>query len=160
MLDQYAVEIGITFLDEFTSTLLSDTRSGKGFDNKSVMWLIKAWSKIGLLLRGPGYPNRVVGYYVMNRKPDPSTGKISHTLLREAEDFETYFQNNKIAEGDFFNRVETAMRNFVWEYKLHLPGQTDKRYSEKDFTAQLMNWWSKSDDQIRQEPVFNMDRSL
>ena len=124
------------------------------------MWLIKAWSKIGLLLRGPGFPNTRVGYYVMNRKPSPATGKRSHTLLRQAEDFETYFQNNKIAEGDFFRRVDDSMRDFVWEYKLHLVGRTDKGYSEKDFTSQLMKWWSMSDEQIRQAPVFNMDRSL
>ena len=142
------------------NVLNGDIRRGQGFDNDSVMELIKAWTKVGMLTHGKAFHRQSAAYYVMKREPTPSPGKRSHTLLAALEAFETVLDRDGTTEGDFFQRADRAMLDFVWEYRKSVTGRTDKGKSEADFVAQLMKWMALSDDQAMQEEVGNMDRSI
>ena len=160
MADAHSVELASAILDELTTRLNSIIKSSLGFDNNSVMWLIKAWTKVGVLTHGAGFHKKASAYYVMKRDPTPSTGKRSRTLLSAMEAFENVLDNNKTTEGDFFQRADRAMLDFVWEYRKQVTGRTERGKSEADFVAQLMKWMALSDDQAMQEEVTNMDRSI
>src|SRR5580658_2213878 len=110
-----ANEIALADLDELTSQLKRNIDNG-GFDNTSVMWLIKAWTKIAILTNGPGIHKKMAGYFVMKRDPTKTSGKSkrSKDLLNSLEDYETMVQKNGITGGDFFNRADKAMLDFVW----------------------------------------------
>jgi hypothetical protein len=160
MADEHNVELASAILDELTTVLNEDIKLGKGFDNDSVMWLIKAWTKVGMLTHGKAFHRQSAAYYVMKREPTPSTGKRSRTLLVALEAFETVLDRDGTTEGDFFQRADRAMLDFVWEYRKAVTGRTDRGKSEADFVAQLMKWMALSDDQAMQEEVTNMDRSI
>ena len=159
MADEHSVQLASAILDELTTRLNSVIRSSQGFDNNSVMWLVKAWTKVGVLTHGADFHKKASAYYVMKRDPTPSTGKRSRTLLAAMEAFETILERDKTTEGDFFQRADKAMLDFVWEYRKAVTGRTDKGKSEKDFVAQLMTWMSKTGNQVMAEVVTNMDRS-
>ena len=160
MADEHSVEVASAILDELTTELSADIGRGQGFDNDSVMWLIKAWTKIGMLTHGKAFHRQSAAYYVMKRDPTPSPGKRSRTLLVALEAFETVLDRDGTTEGDFFQHADRAMLDFVWEYRKAVTGRTDRGKSEADFVAQLMKWMSLSDDQAMQEEVTNMDRSI
>ena len=160
MADEHSVEVASAILDELTTELSADIGRGQGFDNDSVMWLIKAWTKVGMLTHGKAFHRQSAAYYVMKRDPTPSPGKRSRTLLVALEAFETVLDRDGTTEGDFFQHADRAMLDFVWEYRKAVTGRTDRGKSEADFVAQLMKWMSLSDDQAMQEEVTNMDRSI
>ncbi len=160
MADKHNVELASAILDELTTELSADIKRGQGFDNDSVMWLIKAWTKVGMLTHGKAFHRQSAAYYVMKRDPTPSPGKRSHTLLAALEAFEAVLDRDGTTEGDFFQRADRAMLDFVWEYRKAVTGRTDRGKSEADFVAQLMKWMALSDDQAMQEEVTNMDRSI
>ena len=160
MADEHNVELASAILDELTTVLNGDITRGQGFDNDSVMWLIKAWTKVGMLTHGKSFHRQSAAYYVMKRDPTPSPGKRSRTLLAALEAFETVLDRDGTTEGDFFQHADRAMRDFVWEYRKAVTGRTDRGKSETDFVAQLMKWMALSDDQAMQEEVTNMDRSI
>ena len=158
MADQHNTELASAILDELTDRLNGDIRAGMGFDNNSVMWLIKAWTKVGILTHGPGFHRQASAYYVMKREPAPAHGKRSHTLLSALEAYENVVEQNGITDGDFFRRADQALLDFVWEYRKQVTGRTDRGKSEQDFVAQLMKWMSLSPDQVMEQVVTNMDR--
>ena len=160
MADEHNVEVASAILDELTDRLSVEIKLGKGFDNDSVMGLIKAWTRVGMLTHGKAFHKQAAAYYVMKREPAPSPGKRSHTLLAALEAFETVLDRDGTTEGDFFQRADRAMLDFVWEYRKAVTGRTDRGKSEADFVAQLMKWMALSDDQAMQEEVSNMDRSI
>ena len=160
MADKHSVEVASAILDELTTELSADIGRGQGFDNDSVMWLIKAWTKIGMLTHGKAFHRQSAAYYVMKRDPTPSPGKRSRTLLLALEAFESVLDRDGTTEGDFFQRADRSMLDFVWEYRKSVTGRTDRGKSEADFVAQLMKWMALSDDQAMQEEVTNMDRSI
>ena len=159
MADEHNVELASAILDELTTVLNADIRRGQGFDNDSVMWLIKAWTKVGMLTHGKSFHRQSAAYYVMKREPTPSPGKRSRTLLVALEAFEAVLDRDGTTEGDFFQRADRAMLDFVWEYRKAVTGRTDRGKSEADFVAQLMKWMALSDDQAMKEEVTAMDRS-
>ena len=160
MADEHSVELASAILDELTTVLNGDITRGQGFDNDSVMWLIKAWTKVGMLTHGKSFHRQSAAYYVMKRDPTPSPGKRSRTLLTALEAFESVLDRDGTTEGDFFQRADRAMLDFVWEYRKSVTGRTDRGKSDADFVAQLMKWMALSDDQAMQEEVTNMDRSI
>jgi len=160
MADRHNVELASAILDELTTVLNADIRRGQGFDNDSVMWLIKAWTKVGMLTHGQAFHRQSAAYYVMKREPTPSPGKRSRTLLLALEAFESVLDRDGTTDGDFFQRADRSMLDFVWEYRKSVTGRTDRGKSETDFVAQLMKWMALSDDQAMQEEVTNMDRSI
>ena len=160
MADEHSVELASAILDELTTVLNGDIRSGKGFDNKSVMWLIEAWTKVGMLTHGNGFHRKSAAYYVMKGDPTPTSDKRSRTLLSAMEAYESVLERSGATDGDFFQRADRAMLDFVWEYRKRVSGSTERGKSEADFVAQLMRWMSLSDDQVMKEVVTNMDRSI
>ena len=160
MADEHSVQMASAILDELTTLLNAEIRAGQGFDNNSVMALIKAWTKVGMYTHGIGYHRKSAGLYVMKRDQAPDPGKRSRTLLAALEAYESVLDKNGATDGDFFNRADQAMLNFVWEYRKQVAGRTDKGKSEADFVSQLMKWLSLSDDKAMQEVVSNMERSI
>jgi len=156
-----ANEIALADLDELTSQLKRSIDNG-GFDNTSVMWLIKAWTKIAILTNGPGIHKKMVAYFVMKREPTKTSGKSkrSKDLLRSLEDYETMVEKNGITGGDFFTRADKAMLDFVWEYRKAITGlKEDTKTGEKDFVGRIQQWMNLSEEQVMKQVVFNMDRS-
>jgi hypothetical protein len=160
MADEHNVQVASEILDELTTLLNAEIRANQGFDNNSVMALIKAWTKVGMLTHGVSYHRKSAGLYVMKRDPAPSPGKRSRTLLSALEAYESVLERSGTTDGDFFNRADQAMLDFVWEYRKHVTGRTDRGKSEADFVSQLMKWLSLSDDQAMQAEASNMDRSI
>ena len=160
MPDEHSIELASAIMDELTTVLNADIKRGEGFDNDSVLWLLKAWTKVGMLTHGKAFHKQSSAYYVMKRDPTPSPGKRSRTLLAALEAFESVLDRNGTTDGDFFQRADRAMRDFVWEYRKAVTGRTDRGKSEADFVAQLMKWMALSDEQAMQEEVSNMDRSI
>lgn len=114
MATQHDKDIAVMILDELTTRLSNNIREG-GFNNDSVMWLIQAWTKACIRIRGANYHKVSSAYYIMNRDPTPSNGKRSKTLLSSIENFQNVLEKNGTTEGDFFNRADKAMLDFVWE---------------------------------------------
>jgi hypothetical protein len=150
--DDTKLGIAIADLDELIDALQADIKSG-GFDNDSVMWLIKAWTKVVVLARGGGYHKKASAYFIMKREPPKIPGKRSAELLRALEAFSNLLEKG-VTEGDFFNRADQAMLNFVWDYRQHLTGK-----QETDFVHKLTKWMSLTEEKAMQEVVTNMDRS-
>jgi hypothetical protein len=153
-------DIAIADLDELTSQLKRNIDNG-GFDNTSVMWLIKAWTKIAILTNGPGIHKRMAGYLVMKRDPTKTSGKSKRSmdLLRSLEDYESMVEKNGTTGGDFFNRADKAMLDFVWEYRKAITGlKEDAKTGEKDFVSRIQQWMNLTEDQVMKQVVFNMDR--
>jgi hypothetical protein len=147
-------DLANAYLDEITDVLLGYIKSG-GFDNKSVMWLIKAWTKIGIITSGneTGFHKTTAAYYMMKRTPPPSTSKRSRTLLNNLEYYEQWLPNNPTTGGDFFKRANDAMLNFVWEYRQNISG-----VQEKQFVLELQKWASLTGEAANKQIVFKMDQ--
>jgi hypothetical protein len=148
------LEIAIEDMDELTSALSKDIENG-GFDNKSVMWLVKGWTKIAILTNGPGYHKRASAYFLMKGDPPKldAKSKRSKLLLRALEGYQQIMENNGTTGGDFFQRADRGMLDFVWDYR------KNAGKGENDFVHQLQQWQGLSEDKVMQEVVFNMDRS-
>ena len=153
------IEIASAILDEITTRLHSDMHRG-GFTNDSVIWLIKAWMKVGTRLRGASYRRQAGAYYIMKREPTPTALKRSKTLLSALEAFESIMDRNGTTSGDFFQRAEKAMLDFVWDYRRKLGEQGDGGNSEQSFVNKLMQLNSMSDDLFQREVVANFERSI
>src|ERR1700742_1669900 len=96
------VDLAIADMDELTAALDNDIKNGE-FDADSVMWLIKAWTKVAVITNGPGIHNRMAGYYIMKREPskiDPKQ-KRSRVLKSAMDGYEQMMVNNKTTKGDF-----------------------------------------------------------
>lgn len=150
-------EIAAAMLEELTSFIERRIKHG-GFDNESVIWMIKVWTKIGTRLRGPGFHRQATAYYVMKREPSAASGKRSQVLLRAMDSLETMITAHGITDGDYFRNADRAMLDFVWEYRKHLPAQGGKGNSEQDFVKMLLNWQSQSVEQVMKTVLTNMDR--
>ena len=156
------VDIATTYLDELTTALKSDIDSGEGFDNKSVMWLIKAWTKIAILTNGPGVHKKASAYYIMKREPTQlgANSKRSKELLMYLNAYLSLLEHNGTTGGDYYTRADRAMLDFVWEYRKAITGQKeDSGKGEADFVRQIQQWMALSEDQVMKQVVFNMDRS-
>lgn len=157
MASEYQLSIASAVLDELTRRLRDMTKKG-GFDNKSVIWLAKAWIKVGMALRGSTFHRQAAGYYVMKREPAAISGKRSLALLAAMEAFERMLNQLKTTEGDFFNRADNAMRDFVWEYRKQLGLKPDRGQSEREFAGMLSSLQNMSSDQLNREMATGMER--
>jgi hypothetical protein len=152
MASEFDKAVAAAVLDQMSNRLAASMQSG-GFNNDSVMWLIKAWTKVGLRVRSSAFHRQAAAYYVMKRDPTPSTDKRSRTLRSAINAYQSMVEMHGTTDGDFFQRADKAMLDFVWEYRKHLTGQT-----EKDFAAKLMKYSSMSSDQVQAEVVTNLER--
>ena len=154
MADNYLIDVAIANLDELVDGVGAIIKRG-GFDreHKGIMWMLKGWIKVAVLANHPEYHTQASAYFVMKRDPAPFTGSRSKTLLRDMDSFRTMLANHRITHGDFFNRVDSGLRDFVWEYRKHLTGK-----SALDFEGKLMNLRSLSKDQVMKEVLFKMDQ--
>lgn len=157
MANEHQVSVASAVLDELTRRLRDMTKKG-GFDNKSVIWLAKAWIKVGMALRGPTFHRQAAGYYIMKREPAAIAGKRSLALLTAMEAFERMLNQLKTTEGDFFNRADNSMRDFVWEYRKQLGLKPDRGQSEKEFVGMLTSLQNMSSDQLNREMATGMER--
>jgi hypothetical protein len=148
------MEIAAADLDELIDALERDIKSG-GFKNKSVLWLMKAWAKIGILASGAGdqFRKSTLAYWIMKRTPPPAKEKRSKGLLDALVHYSEALENNHSRGGDYFTRANDQMRYFVWEFRAHISGA-----NEKEFVHQLHEWMSMSKDKFMEQQVFNMDR--
>jgi hypothetical protein len=89
----------------------------------------------------------------MKRDPAAANGSRSKALLRDLDTFQTMLEKHRQTHGDAFNRVDTGMRELVWEYRKRLAGT-----SATDFENKLMVLRSMSKDQLMKEKMFKMDQ--
>ncbi len=157
MAEQIQKDMAVAILDEVTERLSRMVKQG-GFDNASVIWLIKAWTKVGVRLRGHGYHRQSMAYYTMKRDAQPTKEKRSRMLLNAMEAFASMLSRHGTTEGDYFNRVDQVMRDFVWDYRKQVSLQPDKGKSEKEFVAMMVDWQNKSAEQVMNEAVAGVER--
>ena len=96
----------------------------------------------------------------MKRDPTPTNEKRSKKLLSAMEAYQNVLEKNGTTNGDFFNRADKAMLDFVWEYRKQISGLSDRGKTEHAFVLLLERWKSLSADQVNKEVVTNMDRSI
>ncbi|HEX3878163.1 MAG TPA: hypothetical protein VHW24_14325 [Bryobacteraceae bacterium] len=149
------IDLAIADMDELTTVLDNDIKNG-GFDVDGVMWLIKAWTKVAVITNGPGIHKRMAGYYIMKRDPSKlgPQQKRSRVLKNAMDAYQQMMENNKTTKGDFFQRADTAMLDFVWEFRKSLKGNM-----EADFVRQLQLWLQLTEDQVMHTPIFKMDQA-
>jgi hypothetical protein len=154
MADNYSIDIAISHLDELVDGAGSIIKRG-GFDreHKGIIWMLKGWIKVAVLANHPDYHKQATAYFVMKRDPAPFAGSRSKALLRDMDAFRTMLSNHRITHGDYFNRVDSGLRDFVWEYRKHLNGK-----SATDFESKLMNLRSISKEELMKEVLFKMDQ--
>ena len=151
--DDSRLDIAIADLDELTNVLASDIRGGGFRKNDSVLYLLKAWDKVGTIVLGGNYHKRATGQWVMNRVPPKIAGKRSKELLNALETYYGVLEKNHTRGGDFFNRADQAMTNFVWEYRQSISGKR-----EAEFVHQLQKWMFLSEEKMMEEVVTKMDQ--
>jgi hypothetical protein len=156
---EFDIEVALATLDMLTAKLKSDMAKG-GFNNESMMWIIKAWTKVGIRLRGSNYHREASAYYIMKRDPTPSTDKRSKTLLNALNVLETTVSRQKNSGGDFFKRADKAMLDFVWEYRRHLGNGNGNGNSEQDFVTKLNTWKSTGADQAQKAITTPIERHI
>jgi hypothetical protein len=154
------VDLASAYLDELTNWLKKDI-DNHDFDNKEVMRLVKGWTKIAIVTNGPGKHKRMAAYFLMNRTPSElgANSKRSSVLMMNLSAYESIIEKNGTTSGDFFNRADKAMLDFVWDYRQHTIGQKTTGYTEADFVGQLQNWANLTEDAVMKTEVFQMDRS-
>lgn len=124
---------------------------GKGFDNKQVVWMIIAWTKICIRTEISGD----TGWYTWLSKRDPSnltgTQKRSDVLVLALEQYQRALEN----DGDttsYYHRAADAMMNFVWDYRQHIVDDVDK---DTDFVNSIRPLMSMGVEQFMEKlPVF------
>jgi hypothetical protein len=94
----------------------------------------------------------------MKRDPTPISGKRSLALRSAMDAYSTMLSRHGTTDGDYFQRADKAMLDFVWEYRKAVTGRTDRGKSEKEFVAQLMRWMSLSEDQAAREVLTNLEQ--
>lgn len=156
---EFDIEVALATLDMLTAKLKSDMTKG-GFNNEAMMWIIKAWTKVGIRLRGANYHREASAYYIMKRDPSPSTEKRSKTLLAALNVLETTLPRQKDSGGDFFRRADKAMLDFVWEYRRHLGNGTGNGNSEQDFVTKLSAWKATASDQAQKAIMTGIERHI
>jgi hypothetical protein len=148
------LDIAAADLDELIDTLEGYMKVG-GFDNDGIIHLIKAWSKVNLLL---GLNLESLGYWRMKRLPPKLVGnsKRSQVLLRALEDCSNVLKPGN-ESGDYFRRADEAMLNFVWDYRQHIADDVNR---ETNFVHQINQFMSEGRDGLMKDEVFKMDRSI
>jgi hypothetical protein len=154
MEDYKNLAIAATDLDALIDSLEASMKLG-GFDNDSVVHLIKGWSKVNVL---SGLNLESFGYWRMKRLPPRLVGnsKRSQVLLRALEDYSNVLGPGT-ESGDYFRRADEAMRNFVWDYRQHIADDVNR---ETDFVHQINQFMSEGRDGLMKDEVFPMDQSL
>jgi hypothetical protein len=146
-------------LDELHASLKGNI-SGGGFNNSKVIWMVKAWSKIGTLIRG-SYHKQFAMHLFRQISPPALTGsqKRSQLLLRELGTLsDALSSHGKLPNDDIWKRAHQAMVDFVQDYWGKTIGNKDPRTSEKDFATQLRSWFGKSEAEVLKEQIFQQDR--
>ena len=141
-------------LEELTDALNRDIKTN-AFNNNAVVWLVKAWSKIGILVGPKNYHKILVNYCLMPNDPSPLTGNSKReTVLKVAiETYEQAFENNGTTNGDFFQGSQRALLDFVWDWRKKTAGPKGQ-----EFTRMLQDFLNLSPDQVAVTPVFNVER--
>jgi hypothetical protein len=148
-------------LDQLHS-VLKNTIATK-FDNKSVMWIIKAWTKVGIRLRDRNY-HKFFQMYLVRRTPTPPlTGSLkrSQVLLRELGGLsDAVNRQGRVPNDQVWSTVHLSMVYFVQDYWKATVSQTDPRASEENFSQQLRAWSSKSAEDVMAELIFQSEQHL
>jgi hypothetical protein len=123
--------------------------NGGGFNNKNVIWMIKAWTEVNLLA---GLTLRSYGYWQMKRLPAPLAKgqKRSQVLLRALDQYLQTLGPGR-ESGDYWVRADEAMLNFVWDYRQHILDDVDK---ETDFVHQIMQFMQSGGYKVEFDQVF------
>ena len=144
MPSEFEIEVAIAVMDLLTNRLNATVKKGEGFDNDTVIFMIKTWTKVGMLTHGPSFHKKTSALYVMERDPTPTKEKRSRMLLLALQAFEGVLIKHKTTEGDFFEGANREMLQFVWDYRKGTKTSTNKRTSPMEFKAFLMKWLSTS----------------
>ena len=123
----------------------------KGFDNRQVLFMIKAWTKICIRTEISGD----TGWHTWLSKREPSnlTGthqKRSEVLVLALEHYQRVLEAN----GDttsYYHRAADAMMNFVWDYRQHIVDDVDL---DTAFVNSITPLMSMGVDQFMEDPVF------
>jgi len=124
-------------------------------DHKDILWLIKAWIKIAILANHPDYHKLASAYLVMKRDPAPYNGSRVAALLRDIDAFQTVLERDKTTHGDFFDRVDRGLRDFVWSYRKGLSGKSAESFEQK-----LLARTALSKDQVMKEKIFPGEQEI
>jgi hypothetical protein len=149
------LDLALQDLDELIDTLDAYMKQRGGFDNDSVIYLIKAWSKVNIL---SGFSLESLPYWRMKRIPPKLVGKLkrSQVLSRTLDDYRNSLQHGN-QPIDYFRLADEAMRNFVWDYRQHI---ADNVNLETEFAHKINLLISEGRNGLMKDEVFKMDQSI
>jgi hypothetical protein len=150
MSDYKNVDVALADLDYLIDQQLAGFIKQGGFDNKAIVWLIMAWTKIVILL---GNTTGLGAYWIMKREPDKTNIKRSLELDHALDAYRQAVKDPNTRFGDAFRRVNNALLNLVWDYRQHISGQT-----EAEFVHMIHDFMGLSVDQLMQKVIFPMDQ--
>ena len=144
MASDYEIEVAILVLDMLGDKVRAVHLSKKPFDTSTAIFMIKAWTKVGMLLRGDGFHKATWPIYVMERDPSPTKETRSKILLTALDALEVKLRKDPKSASDLIDRAKQAMIDFVWEYRILLKSRGDDGKSKREFAAFLDKWRSTS----------------
>jgi len=128
----------------------------KGFDNRQVIFMIKAWYKVQIRSEiGGGTPP---AYWFSRNEPAKLVGsqKRSEVLVRALEDYQRTLER----DGDrssYYYRANDAMLNFVWDYHQHIVDDVDR---ETEFINSVKQAMFRSLDNFMKDAIFPGEQSI
>jgi hypothetical protein len=129
----------------------------KGFDNRQILFMIMAWTKITIRAEISGD----TGWYTWLSKREPSS--LAGTHLKRSEALVLALQHYQSAlESDsdvssYYHRAADAMMNFVWDYRQHIIDDVDR---DTEYVNSITPMMSKGLDQFMEIPVFPSEQGI
>jgi hypothetical protein len=142
-----ANDILIAYLDEFDTKLSADIamhargdKNNKGFNNNdSMIWYIKAWTKIAIIVKGNGYW-RDYRYCTLYDSLSNDASTINQDVFKHADD---------------------AVMDFFYDYRQHTVGMKDDSINgEKDFIKRVKQWTVAGPGEAAKQPIFDQELAL
>jgi hypothetical protein len=163
-------EMVSSYLGEMTNVLdraitleAKGEKKHKGLDNNSMIYFIKAWTKISIGARDRSYRRsssafldsvgstnaRVLTKKYQNLSYPENAQRLSNAYSESLD------RQDSTLDGGFFQDADDAMMAFFVNYWRQIVGQKD----EKDFAQKVKDWTSKSPDQVlNDKTTFKMDQ--
>jgi hypothetical protein len=129
----------------------------KGFDNRQVLFMIKAWTKISIRAEVSGDTSWYT--WLSRREPSSLAGthlKRSETLVLALQHYQSALETD-MDVSSYYHRAADALMNFVWDYRQHIVDDPDL---DSQFVNNITPLMSKGLDQLMEDPVFPSEQHI
>jgi hypothetical protein len=165
------IQLLSAYVDEIYQTAKSANAKASKLDVKSVMWYIKAWTKVcDVVTDGGSYRKQVCMNYTRKGVPDKTTLTRTKILQRDMGDYQDKI-DKQVEQNDsssaaigprttLFDAADKSVQNLVFDYWQQIA--LDK-LKVNQLSGEIQQWMGLSHDQVMNDKagkVFAMDRSV